>query len=364
MEGPLVWSILSRASGVGRIRLAALMNAFPDPADAWRLSVSELLQIEGFGRQAAQSLVAVRNNVVAVRSAKSELEAARKAGLRLVALPDGDYPVRLRFTPDPPPFFYQAGPWTPDDRPMVAIIGTRKPTPYGVSVARRFAAELARAGAVIVSGMARGVDCAAHQGAVDAGGTTIAVLGGGADIIYPREAAPIYRAIRTSGAVISEQPPGAVPRSEHFPERNRIISGLAHGIIVVEAGDKSGTLITVTAALRQGREVFAVPGPITSPQSAGPHALLRDGASLATSPSQVLEDLGFAPATSAGSTLTGSSGTPESRLLGWMGGEPRYAEELASSTSLGASEVQAILTTLVLQGLVRQLPGGQYIRIG
>ncbi|HWI62372.1 MAG TPA: DNA-processing protein DprA [Symbiobacteriaceae bacterium] len=362
MDGAVVWLVLSRAPGVGRKRLASLMDAYPDPADAWRVHGWEVSHLEHWNRPAVEALVAVRGSSAARREAEAEWERAQAAGLKLVALPDADYPVRLRQTPEPPPFYYQAGPWIPDARPVVAIVGTRKPTPYGLAVAERFGHDLARLGAVVVSGMARGIDCAAHRGALEAGGSTIAVLGGGADVCYPRDAGPIYRAIRATGAVISEQPPGAEPRREFFPERNRIISGLAHGIVVVEAGEKSGTLITVAQAISQGRDVFAVPGPITSPMSVGPHALLKDGAFLATSASEILTNLGFPPRhlTVVRPQLEGD----QERLLGWMGADPRWAGDLAVACGLPAGQVQGMLTVLELKGLVRQLPGGQYMRIG
>jgi DNA processing protein len=361
VEGPLVWLCLAKATGVGRVRLGNLMNAVPDPSDAWRLSTADLVQLEGFSSAHANAIVRVRKSPEARREAEGELDRATKAGLRLIALPDPDYPVRMRLTSDPPPYFYQGGPWTPDARPVVAIIGTRKPTSYGLSIADRFAAELAKAGVVIVSGMARGIDCAAHSGALRAGGQTVAVLGGGADICYPREAWGIYRKMCETGAVISEQPPGTAPRSEFFPERNRIISALAHGILVVEAGENSGTLITVGAALRQGRDVFAIPGPITSPMSHGPHALIRDGACLVTSPQMILEELGFTSPVHSHRTPDPELAPRELRLLGWMGELPRWADDLAEACSLSIGEVQSSLTLLELMGFVQQLRGGQYV---
>jgi DNA processing protein len=364
VEGPLVWLTLARAPGVGRVRLATLMAACPDPADAWRLGVSDLMSLEGWQLQAAQGVMAVRKDREARRAAEQEWAEAVRAGLRLVALPDPDYPVRLRLTPDPPPYFYQAGPWQPDHRPVVAIVGTRKPTAYGLAVAERFGAEVAAAGAVVVSGMARGIDLAAHKGALRAGGTTVAVLGGGADVCYPREARAVYEAIRASGGIISEQPPGTPPLSRHFPERNRIISGLSHGVVVVEAGQRSGTLLTVSAALRQGRDVFAVPGPITSPMSMGPHELIRDGACLVTCAQDVLRELGVLAQEPAPPALPRDLGEDQARVLGWMGHEPRWAGDLSAACGLSAGEVQSILTILEVRGLVRQLPGGQYVRVG
>ncbi len=365
MQSALVWLILARAPGVGRGRLARLMAAYPDPADAWQLSPSELAKVEGWGPAPAESAHRTRKNPEVRRAAELELEAAWKAGLRLIAMPDMGYPVRLRYISDPPPYLYQAGPWEPDARPVVAVVGTRNPTPYGYSVAYRFGHDLARNGVVVVSGMARGIDCAAHRGALEAGGTTIAVLGGGADQCYPREAAPIYQQIRDTGAVLSEQPPGAEPRREHFPERNRIISGLADGVLMVEAGEKSGTIITVKAALDQGRDVFAVPGPITSPMSAGVHREIRQGARLVTSVADILEDLGVTQAhVPTESRLPSGLSREEERLLRWMGLEPRWAGDLSEAIGLAAAEVQSVLTMLELKGLARRLPGGQYVRTG
>lgn len=364
MEGPLVWLAMARAHGIGRMRLAAVMAACPDPHDAWTLSTADLVAL-GLPRRAAEALVQVRRDPQVLRMAEADLAAAGKAGLRFVSLPDPDYPLRLRQTPNPPPYFYQAGPWQPDQRSAVAVVGTRKPTAYGLSVARRFTRELAEAGVVIVSGMARGIDCAAHKGALDAGGTTVAVLGGGADICYPPEALALYQRIRETGAVISEQPPGCEPRAEFFPERNRIISGLSDAILVVEAGERSGTLITVEAALQQGRDVFAVPGSVHSPMSVGPHRLVREGACLVTSAAEILAELGAVqhrlPVTPA---LPPGLSSDEERLLGWMGAEPRWAGDLAEACGLSAAAVQGILTMLEVRGLARQLPGGQYERIG
>jgi DNA processing protein len=365
VEGAVVWLTLSRAPGVGRIRLAKLMHATRDPMVAWRFSADDLLRVEHWNRAAVQGVLSVRRDLTALREARAEWDRGTRAGLQLVAICDPDYPRHLIDTHDPPPFFWRSGPWRPDARPAVAIVGTRKPTPYGLAVARQFGYDLARAGAVVISGMARGIDCAAHQGALEAGGTTVAVLGGGADICYPRDAGPLYRAIRATGAVISEQSPGSAPCREFFPERNRIISGMAHGIIVVEAGDKSGTLITVAQALSQGRDVFAVPGPITSPMSVGPHALIRDGAGVATSARDVLIDLGYKVAQGPEQPTEPPGLDPEqSRVLGWMGQDPRWAGDLAEACGLPAGRIQSILTMLELKGLVRQLPGGQYVRTG
>jgi DNA processing protein len=365
MESALQWLALSRAPQVGRFRLAELMKVCPDPADLTQFSPAELALVNGWTVAAAKSLLDARHDAEAHRQAVLELKRTEAAGLRLVLLTDPDYPYRLVHIDTPPPFLWWAGPWTPDDRPVIAVIGTRKPTPYGLSVAERFGRDLASAGAVVVSGMARGIDAAAHRGALAVGGVTAAVLGSGADICYPREAARLYQRMRETGAILSEQPPGTEPLAPFFPERNRIISGLAHAVVVVEAGEKSGTSITVDRAMHQGREVFAVPGPITSPMSEGPHLKIREGATLVMRASQVLEALGFGPSERRSTPLLVRDLTAgESALLGWMGQEPRWAGDLAEASGLEAREVQAVLTLLEIKGLIRQLPGGQYMRVG
>lgn len=364
MEQHLVWMVMAKARGVGRRRLAELMATYPDPYDAWQASVTELQSISGWTAAAAQSLVAVRRSREALRDAGEMLKQTRQRGLRLVAIPDLAYPVRLRQIIDPPPLLWVAGPWEPDARPVIAIVGSRKPTSYGLAMAERFARDLVRAGAVVVSGMARGIDLAAHRGALAEGGTTLAVLGGGADVCYPPEAMLTYRQIRATGAVISEQPPGAEPHRQNFPERNRIISGLADGVVVVEAGERSGTLITVGTALNQGRDVFAVPGPVTSPLSVGPHRLIREGACLVTSGEEVLEEMGLLqPGEASGRTNLGLS-ADEEQLFGWMGAEPRWAGDLAESCGLPVGDVQGLLTLLEVKGAVERLPNGQYLRLG
>lgn len=366
MDAALVWLIYGRARGVGRQRLAALMEAFPDPARAWQVGLAELSELPGFGPPVAEALLGARRDPDFRRDAERDLLRARQAKLRILLYTDPHYPARLKQIPDPPPLLYQAGPWEDDGRPAIAIVGTRKPTAYGLAVAERLGRELAQLGAVVVSGMARGIDSAAHRGALSEGGTSLAVLGGGADVCYPREAASIYRAMQERGAILSEQPPGTEPRRENFPERNRIISGLCEGVIVVEAGEQSGTLITVTTALSQGREVFAVPGPITSPMSVGPHRLIREGACLITSARQVLEELGrLAPEEGPLDRPPPQGLSPqEIRLLGWMGSELRRPDDLAASCGLDVAEVQAALTMLEIRGAVRRLPDGLYLRIG
>lgn len=368
MESALVWLIYQRAPGVGRRRMAELMRTYPNPEEAWRLGAAELAAVRGFRPETVQALLAVRKSAEVRREAERELERARRAGLRVLCYGTQGYPRRLAEIPLPPPVLYQYGPWEPGDgdgRPVVAVVGTRRPTAYGLAVAEQLGRELAQLGAVVVSGMARGIDTAAHRGALSAGGTTVAVLGGGADVCYPQESAALYRKMRESGAILSEQPPGTAPRPENFPERNRIISGLSHGVILVEAGERSGTLITAAHATEQDRDLFVVPGPITSPLSRGLYRFVRDGAGLAVNAAQVLEDMGFLPAAEGPLHFTPRGLTElEQRVLGWMGSAPWWPGDLAETSGLSVPEVQACLTMLEIRSAVRRLPDGQYIRIG
>lgn len=368
MEPALVWLIYGRAEGIGRRRLSELMRAHPDPAEAWQLGEAELAAVKGFTPAAVRAAVEVRKSADARREAERDLERARRVGLRVLCYGTPDYPERLKHIPEPPPVLYQYGPWEPNAeprRPVVAIVGTRRPTSYGLAVAEQLGRELAQLGAVVISGMARGIDTAAHRGALDAGGTSVAVLGGGADVCYPRESVAMYRQMRESGAVLSEQPPGSTPRPEHFPERNRIISGLSHAVILVEAGERSGTLITARHAIEQDRELFIVPGPITSPLSRGLFRFVRDGAALAVSGRQVLEDLGFLTPPEGPLHFTPRGLTElEQRVLGWMGDAPWWPDDLAEACGLAVAEVQACLTMLEIRSAIRRLPDGQYIRIG
>jgi DNA processing protein len=362
MDESIRWLVMAKAEGVGRRRLATLMTAISDPLEAWRCDQRTLAGLEGWNPAAAASLATVRQDRSAWAKAEAEWRAAERAGLQLRFLTEPTYPGRLRLIHDPPPVLYQAGPGVPDDRPAIAIVGTRKATAYGLSVAERFAADLAAAGAVVISGLALGIDSAAHRGALRAGGLSVAVLGTGADVPYPRSSTGLYRRLVETGAVLSELPPGTGARAEAFPERNRIISGLADAVVVVEAGEKSGTLITVQQALEQGREVFAVPGPIWSPMSVGPHRLLGDGAALGLSAAQILAELGVDLSAKPG--VKTQLPPDEAHLLAWMGDAAWAPEDLVEATGLSPAEVQARLTMLTVRGLVQVLPGGQFLRVG
>ncbi len=274
---------------------------------------------------------------------------------QILTLADPDYPPLLRSLPDPPLALYVRG--RLPQGPCVAVVGTRRPSGEGVEVARRMAADLAAAGVCVVSGLARGIDAAAHRGALEVQGATVAVLGCGIDRVWPADHADLCEAVASQGAVISEYPPGTPPLRHHFPARNRILAGLSQAVVVVEARERSGALITAEFALELGREVFAVPGCVLNPRSRGPHQLLREGAHLAESAEDVLSVLGLPSRRSST-----PAPPPESASLLELLGEPSHLDELVRATGQSAAAVSAALLALEVRGLVRRLPGGRYVR--
>jgi len=293
-------------------------------------------------------------------------EAERLAALdaKMVTWEDEDYPACLREIYDPPAVFFYRGTLRVDDRPCVAVVGSRRCTHYGRMVAGELGAGLARAGLPVVSGMARGIDTAAHRGALDAGGYTVAVLGSGLDVCYPRENSKLMEEIVSSGAVISEFPPGSPPEPWHFPVRNRVIAGLSRGVVVVEAAARSGALITAELALEQGRDVMAVPGNVTSSASRGTNRLIKQGARLVEDVEDVLDELGVAAlfAGDAGTGATPSLTPLEQALLARLKeeGGPLSEDALLGECGAPTPEAKAALTFLELKGLVRCLPGRLY----
>lgn len=291
---------------------------------------------------------------------------------KIIALGDERYPELLRTIPDPPPVLYCDGSVEPQDRQAVAIVGSRRATPYGLRVTDALAGELSRLGFTIVSGFARGIDAAAHRAALAAGGRTIAVLGCGLDVLYPPEHARLWEEIAGGGAMLTEFAPGTPPRATNFPRRNRIISGLSLGVVVVEAVEDSGSLITARLALEQGREVFAVPGPIDAPTSRGSHGLLKQGAKLVETVDDIVEEL--LPQIERPKRASQSSGkilavpelpdlsSEEQTVLALMSREPLHMDDLTERSHLTSAEVAGILLALELKAVVRQLPGQRYYR--
>lgn len=298
----------------------------------------------------------------AITAARGALGAATALGM--VPLPwfDPRYPALLACTTDPPPVLWARGSLESLERPAVAIVGSRAATPYALQVGRRLAAELIGRGFVVVSGLARGVDSAAHQGALDAGGSTIAILGSGLDRIYPSEHAALSRKISANGLLLSELGPGAPPLAEHFPLRNRIISGISLGTVVVEASENSGSLITAACALKQGRDVMAVPGNILSGRNRGSHGLLKDGAKIIETADDILDELGWSlPASGPMKPRNLLSSDP---LLSRMQtGETYGLDELVEMTGMGASKLLPRLMELQLLGKIDTPSGGRFMRL-
>ena len=351
---------LSLVPGLGAVRVARLVGHFGSPEAAWTAPREAPVHVRGIGRAITAAIVAARGANPADRA----LRRAADAGARVVTWLDPGYPVRLRGIPASPPVVYVRGGWC-DERPAVAIVGTRRATPYGLGVAERLAAALAESGLTVVSGLARGIDAAAHRAAMRAGGTTVGVLGCGVDVAYPPEHRALIQAMSIHGGVLAEAPVGAPPERGAFPARNRLISGLADAVIVVEGDVGSGALITARLAATQGRMVFAVPGNVYARGSRGPHQLLAAGARIITGPDDVLAALGRPAAAGRGGAADPPAPldlTPaERRLLAPLGdGEARSVDGLAEAAGLDVAAAAGMLVGLEIRGLVRRMTGGLY----
>lgn len=298
-----------------------------------------------------------------LKLAKKELERAKERGVKILFIKDVEFPEKLKKISYPPLFLYVKGEFR-EDINLIAIIGSRKPTSYGKEVAYQFSKKLAESGVGIVSGLARGIDSISHRGALEANGYTIGVLGCGVDIIYPSENRELFeRIVKNKGAIISEFPFGTKPRKENFPIRNRIISGLSEGVVVIEAGKKSGTLITAKWALDQGKEVFAVPGSVFSSQSEGTHLLIKEGANVVTSPEEILEHFGWEKKLTLEKEKTEVEISEEEKeILSVLSSYPQHVEEIFAKIDRPPFEILSLLTELELKGLVENLPG-KYVKL-
>ncbi len=346
---------LSLLPGVGPRTIGRWVERVGSAEIVWRYLPAFL------GSRAAQDEI-----LAAWRSLNPEaiVATARGKGMAVIAMRDPSFPALLRTIPDPPPALFVRG--CLDDAPAVAIVGSRRATPYGRAAAEHLAADLALAGITVVSGLARGIDGAAHRAAMAGGGRTVAVLGCGVDVAYPREHGPLADAIAAQGALVSEFAPGTPPLAGHFPRRNRLISGLALGVVVVEGAADSGALVTVDYALEQGREVFAVPGSIFSSRSRAPHALLRQGAHVAETVVDIQQELGLPITVLAQDEPAGAPRSEgddgEARLLEALEGGPASFDELVDATALPAARVAALVTVLEVRGLIQTLPGQMVMR--
>jgi DNA processing protein len=359
MNDKRFWVGFNQVKGIGAVRLQGLLEHFSDLEEAWQAPV-EQLTAAGLSPKLAERVALVRKNM--------NLETAMKhyaaQGIDILTWDDDSYPQHLKEIDQPPPVLYVRGTMTREDAWAIAVVGTRRVSAYGRQVTEELASFLATNGVTVVSGLAKGVDAIAHQAALKAGGRTIAVLGSGVDRIYPPENMALAAKIITSGAVISDYAPGTPPEASNFPPRNRIISGLSLAVVVVEARETSGALITAQFAADQGREVFAVPGNIFAVQSKGTNKLLADGAHPMLTTRDLLDALNLTRVTEQ---RTVRNALPvdevESQLLKVLSQEPMHMDEIRNQIGLPIERVSAALVMMELKGLVRQVGGTNYVAV-
>ena len=350
----------SLAPGIGPRRLERLQSHFGDAGSAWLASEAQLEEA-GLERRLCQRLVELRRDLDLER----QVERIHACDADFLTLLDEDYPEGLRNISDPPLALYFKGSLLPADRNALGMVGTRKATAYGRDAAARLAQDLAAQDITVISGLAYGIDAAAHRGALKGGGRTFAILGSGIDVVYPGSHRELAQEICEKGALLTEYPPDALPEGRNFPRRNRIISGLSLGILVVQAPLTSGAIITANIAAEQGRDVFAVPGNVFDPASAGCHRLIQDGAKLVSDAGDILDELNLAwtrveTATVARQVVPANE--TEASLLEKLGLEPRHVDDLARDCQLPAASVSSTLTILELRGLARKVGPMQYCR--
>ncbi len=354
------WLALKSVPGIGNLLFRRLMDRFGSPASVFGADDEALMAVQGV----TMRLVAAIRRRPLNPAIDRELEALHKHGYTLVTLTDRRYPPLLREIPDPPPFLYIYG-TLPIDGLKIAVVGSRNATAYGISTTRRLCMDLAAQGTTIVSGMARGIDTAAHRGAIDGGGKTVAVIGTGLNRIYPRENQRLFHQVAENGAVVSELPLDSGPDAHHFPARNRIISGLCQGTLVVEATGRSGSLITARLAAEQNREVFAVPGNIHSFKSVGTHALIQQGAKLVAHAGDILEEFHHRQARTIPTTSVRQLEIPpltdaEAMVIDKLEADPLHIDDLARHLSLASGTLSGLLLQLELKGLATQAPGKRF----
>jgi DNA processing protein len=371
LDASLDWLSLSLTPGLGSRLTGKLLRQFGSPGEVFRASLTalEASQLPSAPAQAIQ-------NKSAHKDAEAELAQIRKLGCRLLNWDEPEYPRRLLEIYDPPPLLYVRGDVSALNKHSISMVGTRHPTPYGNQVAERLGHDLAERGLTIVSGMARGIDSSAHQGACRAArGGAIGVLGTGVDVVYPKENKKLFAEVEKRGALISEFPLGTHPAPENFPVRNRVVAGISLGAIVVQGAQYSGSLITARLAMEFGREVYGVPGNITAPVSFAPNQMIKQGAKLVTSWEDVIEELPTeiraelfpVEATSSAeraSLFEGALSPVEKKIFGLLStDEATHVDELVEKAELNSSEVLAALCEMEMKGIVRQMPGKRFIKI-
>ncbi|MCX5701878.1 MAG: DNA-processing protein DprA [Candidatus Omnitrophica bacterium] len=360
---------LNMVYDIGSIRLKKLLDYFGKPENILKAPRQKLMQVSNIGEKIAEKISSFKTEDL-----KKELELAKKLNLRIITFEDADYPQNLKNIPDPPIVLYVRGELKKEDNLSIAIVGSRRASFYGLSSAERFAQELSSRGFTIVSGMARGIDTYAHRGALKAGTRTIAVMGSGFNQIYPPENKKLAKEITKNGAVISELPINSEPLPQNFPRRNRVISGLSLGVLVVEAARNSGALITADFALEQGRDVFALPGKIDSNTSFGTNELIKQGAKLISCVDDIIEEFSFLKTTKTppkykpvelknDDRQDGLLSSDESILYNLVSGESISLDEIVEKTNLSVGIVYNTLLRLQFKKLIKELPGKQFASV-
>ncbi len=351
------WVGFSLIPGIGRVKLTQLENYCSSLETAWQAAPADLKQ-SGLDTSSIHAITSWRPKI----SLEAEMEKLDRYGVKVLTYHDSDYPSRLREIYDYPPLLYVRGSLLPEDEWCLAVVGTRRATVYGRQVTEEIVADLARSKITIVSGLARGIDSVAHHSALDSGGRSLAVFACGLDTVYPSENANLARSIIQQGALISEYPLGTRPRAENFPRRNRIMSGLSLGVLIIEAGETSGAMITAHLALEQNREVFAIPGSILSPASRGTNHLIQEGAKLVRDYTDILEELNLMTvARQIEMKEVLPSSDTESLLLKQLCAEPTHIDEVCRSSGLPVSTVSSTLAMIELKGLVKQVGTMNYV---
>lgn len=352
--------LLNMVQGIGYIRLKVLLDEFKDVHNIFKAPLNALKAIKGIGVQIAEAI----KNAHSDYDIDKEIELIKKSGVKVVTLFDKEYPELLRTIYDPPMLLYIKGELKEEDKLSVAIVGSRKCTYYGLSMAQRIASELVNYKVVIVSGLARGIDTAAHKGAVKNNGRTIAVLGNGLCSIYPVENKELAEQILRNGALVSEFPMETKPNRQNFPRRNRVISGLSKALLVVEAAKKSGALITADFALEQGRDVFAVPGMADRFSSNGTNALIKQGAKLVENADDILEELGVnkVEPTNQDSDSYFLVNPHEKNIFNILSDKPCDIDTITQKLEVKTQQAKLMLLNMEMKGIIKQLPGKLYIR--
>jgi len=359
MDDKRYWIGFNLIKGIGAVRMQALIQHFGDLEVAWKAAPADLAEA-GLGAKVIERVLQAREEV----DLGKLWEKIESQGIKILTWQDEAYPGRLKEIDQPPPVLYIRGEYLPDDLFAVAIVGTRRVTAYGRQITEEISSFLAANGITVISGLARGVDAIAHQSTLKAGGRTIAVLGCGVDKIYPPEHRGLAEQMMERGAIISDYALGTPPDASNFPPRNRIISGLSLAVVVVEAGETSGALITAEFAAEQGREVFAVPGSILAPQSKGTNKLIQKGALPLLSMDDLMQALDL---TRVGEQKAARKVIPadetEARLMNVLGSEPLHVDEIRNQAELPIEKVSATLALMELKGMVRQVGGMNYVAV-